>query len=107
MKLNHLFIVFLFFAEAVIGDTVTVDIKEWHVPYEDSRPRDPYIAPDGMVWFCGQAGAYIAVLDPSSGVFKKYDMEDNERPHNLMIKVLYGMPVIRMDISVVWILQLV
>ena len=85
MRLNRLFILFLFFAEVVFGGTVTVDIKEWQVPYEDSRPRDPYVAPDGMVWFCGQVGAYIAVLDPFSGEFKKYDMEDNVQPHNLII----------------------
>ena len=85
MKLNRLFIIFVLFAEAVFAGTVTVDIKEWQVPYDNSRPRDPYVAPDGMVWFCGQAGAYIAMLDPSSGEFKKYDMEDHVRPHNLII----------------------
>ena len=85
MKLNRLLIIFLLFAEAVLAGTVTVDIKEWQVPYENSRPRDPYVAPDGMVWFCGQAGAYIAMFDPSSGEFKKYDMEDHVRPHNLII----------------------
>ena len=27
----------------------------------------PYVAPDGKVWFVGQAGNYIAYLDPKSG----------------------------------------
>ncbi|HWM29829.1 MAG TPA: lyase, partial [Woeseiaceae bacterium] len=28
-----------------------VDIREWLVPWEDSRPRDPYVTEDGRVWF--------------------------------------------------------
>jgi virginiamycin B lyase len=85
MHLNLLFILFVFFADVVFAETVTIDIKEWHVPYENSRPRDPYVAPDGRVWFCGQLDAYIGVLDPASGDFEKYDLDDNERPHNLII----------------------
>jgi virginiamycin B lyase len=59
-------------------------LTEWEVPYPDSRPRDPAVAPDGRVWFCGQAGAYIAVLDPETGEFTKYDT-NGVRPHNLII----------------------
>jgi virginiamycin B lyase len=60
------------------------ELTEWEVPYPDSRPRDPAVAPDGRVWFCGQAGAYIAVLDPETGEFTQYDT-DGVRPHNLII----------------------
>lgn len=59
-------------------------LEEWTVPYERTRPRDPAVAPDGRVWFCGQAGAYIAVLDPRTGEFTKYDT-GGVRPHNLII----------------------
>src|SRR3712207_2388230 len=48
-----------------------VEITEWTVPWEKTRPRDPYVAPDGRVWFVGQTGNYIAVLDPKSGEFKR------------------------------------
>jgi virginiamycin B lyase len=60
------------------------ELTEWEVPYPDSRPRDPMVAPDGRVWFCGQAGAYIAVFDPETGDFRKYDT-GGVRPHNLII----------------------
>lgn len=60
------------------------ELEEWTVPYERSRPRDPAVAPDGRVWFCGQAGAYIAVLDPETGEFTKYDT-GGVRPHNLIV----------------------
>jgi len=29
-------------------------LEEWQVPWLESRPRDPYVAPDGRVWFVGQ-----------------------------------------------------
>jgi virginiamycin B lyase len=59
-------------------------LQEWEVPYDRSRPRDPMVAPDGRVWFCGQAGAYIAVLNPETGEFTRYDT-GGVRPHNLII----------------------
>lgn len=27
----------------------TVQIQEWQVPWPDTRPRDPYLAPDGRI----------------------------------------------------------
>ena len=38
------------------------------MPYEESRPRDPYVAPDGRIWFVGQAGNYVAYLEPGRDV---------------------------------------
>lgn len=60
-------------------------IDEWTVPYPDSRPRDPYVGPDGRVWFVGQAGHYAAVLDPQTGEFTRYDMDPGTGPHNLIV----------------------
>ena len=48
-------------------------IDEWQVPWDGTRPRDPDIAPDGSVWFVGQAGDYVARLDPDSGEFRRFD----------------------------------
>jgi virginiamycin B lyase len=62
-----------------------VEIQEWVVPYENSRPRDPYVGPDGRVWFVGQTGHYAAVLDPSTGKFTKYDLDNGVGPHNLIV----------------------
>lgn len=62
-----------------------VSIDEWEVPYPESRPRDPYVAPDGRVWFCGQRTGYLAVLDPASGDFRKYDLGEGAGPHNLIV----------------------
>jgi virginiamycin B lyase len=62
-----------------------VPIKEWPVPYADSRPRDPYVDGKNRVWFVGQVGNYIAYLDPSSGNFRRYELEDGTLPHNLIV----------------------
>ena len=63
----------------------TVEIREWEVPWEDSRPRDPYVAGDGDVWFVGQRGHYVAVLDPLTGDFKRHDLALGTGPHNLIV----------------------
>ncbi|MEN8376845.1 MAG: lyase [Gemmatimonadota bacterium] len=62
-----------------------VEIREWRVPYLNSRPRDPYVAPDGRVWFVGQRTHYVAVLDPESGEFTRFPLDDGAGPHNLIV----------------------
>jgi virginiamycin B lyase len=62
-----------------------VDITEWTVPWEKTRPRDPYVDGRGMVWFVGQEGNYIATLNPTSGQFRKFEIEDGTFPHNLIV----------------------
>lgn len=62
-----------------------IEIDEWKVPWEDTRPRDPYLAPDGRVWFVGQKGHYLARLDPKTGDFERFDLEPGTGPHNLIV----------------------
>jgi len=62
-----------------------VPIKEWPVPYPDSRPRDPYVDGKDRVWFVGQVGNYLAYLEPESGTFKRYELENGALPHNLIV----------------------
>ena len=63
----------------------TVPIVEWKVPWANTRPRDPYVAPDGRIWFVGQAGDYVGVLDAQSGDFRRYELEPGTGPHNLIV----------------------
>ena len=62
-----------------------VTIEEWDVPWEGSRPRDPYVAPDGKVWFVGQTADYAARLDPEDGSFERFDLPAGAGPHNLIV----------------------
>ncbi|HEX6058043.1 MAG TPA: hypothetical protein VFZ11_03410 [Gemmatimonadaceae bacterium] len=77
-------------ADTVLADTV--QITEWTVPWERTRPRDPFVDGEGRVWFVGQAGNYIARLDPASGRFQRYEITDGTHPHNLIVD----------DAGVVW-----
>ena len=72
---------------AIAGAQLTaVPANEWEVPWgADGRPRDPYVAPDGSVFFVGQNGNYIAKLDPRSGQFTKYEIDPGTNPHNLIV----------------------
>jgi len=63
----------------------TVAIREWQVPWAQSRPRDPFVGPDGTVWFVGQRGNYVASLDPASGEFRKIDLPERALPHNVVV----------------------
>lgn len=64
---------------------LAVEIREWDVPWADSRPRDPYVDSRGRVWFVGQVGDYVAMLDPETGQFTKYDLDKGAGPHNLIV----------------------
>ncbi|HET8807500.1 MAG TPA: lyase [Methylophaga sp.] len=61
-----------------------LEFTEWQVPWENSRPRDPYMGPDGKVWFVGQVGDYVAWLDPKTGDMKKFDIA-KAGPHTVIV----------------------
>jgi virginiamycin B lyase len=61
-----------------------VDLKEWSVEY-GGRTRDPAVAPDGKVWFVGQAGNYIAWFDPKTEQFKRFEIEEGTNPHSINV----------------------
>lgn len=69
-------------AESV--NAASLELTYFDVPW-DGRPRDPFVAPDGKVWFCGQQGNYLASLDPGTGTFRKYDIPPGSHPHNLIV----------------------
>ena len=71
--------------EAGAVETDHLTITEWQVPWENTRPRDPYVENEHRVWFVGQGGDYVATLDPASGKFKRYELEPGTGPHNLVV----------------------
>ncbi len=72
-------------ASLIAAGSVAVEVTEWPVPWEDTRPRDPYVDGQGRVWFVGQEGNYIAYLTPKDGKFRRYEIEDGTHPHNLVV----------------------
>jgi len=60
-------------------------MTEWQVPWERTRPRDPFMDRQGHVWFVGQAGNYVAMLDPATGRFRRWELDPGTGPHNLIV----------------------
>lgn len=76
---------FLNSSVAVADNAATVEITEWTVPWENSRPRDPWVADSGNIWFVGQMADYVARFDPGSGDFKRYDLDQGAGPHTVIV----------------------
>jgi virginiamycin B lyase len=49
-------------------------ITEWPVATPGARPHDPAVAPDGSVWYTGQANGTLGRLDPATGQAKEYPL---------------------------------
>ncbi len=70
---------------ASVGLAASLDIREWQVPYEKSRPRDPFAESATSVWFVGQRTGYLAHLDAKTGEFTQVELKDGSGPHNLIV----------------------
>lgn len=66
-------------------EPATVEIREWPVPWEKTRPRDPAVDGQGRVWFVGQQGDYVGWLEPESGKFGRFDLDPGTGPHNVIV----------------------
>src|SRR5215471_17437887 len=66
-------------------ETLNVKIMEYEVPTPNSRPHDPAVAPDGSLWYTGQAANKLGRVNPKSGEFKEYPLKTpNSGPHGLV-----------------------
>ena len=63
----------------------SLEIREWTVPWPNTRPRDPIVDAQGRIWFVGQRGNYVGSLDPESGEFERTDLPPNALPHNVIV----------------------
>jgi len=86
MRIASIVVAVLWLAGAGKSDTAPkVEIQEWLVPWEKSQPRDPYVGPNGRVWFVGQRADYVAYFDPKEEKFKKYDLDEGAGPHTVVV----------------------
>jgi virginiamycin B lyase len=87
-----LFVPSALLAQARVSDVVTppptdaikVEAKQWTVEW-GGRPRDPYVAPNGLIYFVGQAGNYVASLDQKTGAMRRYELDENTHPHTQIV----------------------
>ncbi len=75
-------------APAQTGDVpdLNVTIREWAVPTKGAHPHDPAVGPDGALWFTEQMTNKLGRLDPKTGEFKEYPLDEgkNSGPHGLV-----------------------
>src|SRR5690349_3948162 len=79
-------------AQARVSDVVTppatdpikVQAKEWTVEW-GGRPRDPYVGPNGLIYFVGQTGNYVASLDQKTGAMRRYELDPKTNPHTQIV----------------------
>ncbi|MFO7799601.1 lyase [Rhodohalobacter sp.] len=72
-------------AETNAPDEVIVSVEEWDVPFDDTRSRDPYVAPDGTVYFAGQRAHYVGHFNPETEEFRELPLEDGAGPHTVTV----------------------
>lgn len=98
MKMSVSFVILAaFIAAANVSDTEVLHTKNnqssaiinsvdvWNVPFDDTRARDPYVAPDGTVFFAGQRAHYIGFFNPESEEFGYHELEDGTGPHTVTV----------------------
>jgi virginiamycin B lyase len=82
-------LIFLLFltmtAATAAAPDIEVTIKEYEVPWSQTRPRDPIVDAKGQIWFVGQQGHYVGRLDPATGKFSRYELEPGTGPHNVIV----------------------
>jgi virginiamycin B lyase len=59
----------------VVPGPVRAVIQEWPVATPGARPHDPAVAPDGTVWYTGQANGSLGRLDPATGEAKEFPLK--------------------------------
>ncbi len=84
-RFDWLLVFMVFTAPTATFAQSTVNIREWHVPWEESRPRDPYAESASSVWFVGQGDGYLAHFDVQTGEMTKITLEEGSGPHNLIV----------------------
>lgn len=64
---------------------IIVSVDEWDVPFDDTRSRDPFVAPDGTIFFAGQRADYIGYFNTDSEEFDYHELEDGAGPHTVVV----------------------
>jgi virginiamycin B lyase len=62
-----------------------VTLTEWLVPWEASRPRDPFVETPNKIWFVGQRDGYLAYFNPALEEFTQIQLAEGSGPHNIIV----------------------
>lgn len=80
------FLLILSFALPLSATTGSrIEIKEWPLPWPDTKPSAPYVQTADLVWFAGEGTDLLGTLNPHTGVFKRADLIDGPKPRSLAV----------------------
>lgn len=65
-------------------DVRAEEVQYFPVPKGD-RPHDVAPAPDGTVWYTGQAAGVLGCLDPKTGEVERIPLGQGSRPHGVIV----------------------
>ena len=92
-KMKHEWFIRLFFVMAAgvslsgVGTGLAaarVEIQEWNVPTQNSRPHDPAVAPDGSLWYTGMTSNTLGRVSPKTGEINEFTLKTpGSGPHGL------------------------
>ena len=74
----------------LVAASKQVTIKEFDVPTPKSRPHDPAVAPDGSLWYTGQAANKLGRLDPATQKFKEFPLKTPESGAHGLVAAAQG-----------------
>ena len=72
-------------SRTLVRSSNAVEITEWVVPWEGTRPRDPAVGGPDKIWFVGQQGDYVGLFDPETAEFTRFDLDQGAGPHNVTV----------------------
>jgi virginiamycin B lyase len=71
--------------ETLTSSGHAVEIVEWQMPWDGTRPRDPAVGGVDAIWFVGQQDDYVGLLNPETGEVTRFDLDDGAGPHNVVV----------------------
>ncbi|MEX1010711.1 MAG: hypothetical protein WDZ29_01485 [Balneolaceae bacterium] len=64
---------------------IVKSVEDWNVPFDERWSRDPYVAPDGSIYFVGQWTHYVGRFNPVTEEFREYELDDGTGPHTVVV----------------------
>jgi virginiamycin B lyase len=62
-----------------------IAFRQWKMPSLGQRSRDPVQGPDGRIWYVGQWGNVLGVIDPTTSEIREWQLPAKSRPHTVVL----------------------
>lgn len=62
-----------------------IAFKQWKMPSLGQRSRDPVQGPDGRIWYVGQWGNVLGVINPDTNAIEEWQLPAKSLPHTVVL----------------------